>query len=151
MPELNKKVIDTGDKDAELPSELAEIAQEQKIEEPGISPYVISFAKYNEKMGQVPFLTRSNAIKTLEKLKNIGTKVYSDKDFQRNDIKHKSIKDTGEYTKLFNKLRLENDIELKEIILSKKARIFYFNIESERTFYVVAIREDHLETNKVRR
>ena len=59
------------------------------------------------------------------------------------------MKYEGEYKKLFK--GLEDDIELKEIKLQQSARVFYFDIEPERTFYVVAITDNHLETDKVRR
>lgn len=55
----------------------------------------------------------------------------------------------GEYKKLYRDIA--EGIELKEIKLQQRARIFYFDIEPERTFYVVAITENHLETDKVRR
>jgi hypothetical protein len=42
-------------------------------------------------------------------------------------------------------------VDLREIKLQQSARIFYFDIEPERTFYIVAITENHLETDKVRR
>ncbi len=55
----------------------------------------------------------------------------------------------SEYKKLYR--GIAEGIELKEIKLQQTARIFYFDIEPERTFYVVAITENHLETDKVRR
>ena len=147
MSEIPKKVTNTDDKGGRLSQSVAEMSQE--IKAPEASPYVISFAKYNDKMCELAILENNKAKKIIEILKTVGTKVCSMADFQRYFTKRISIKREGEYKKLFRSL--EDDIELKEIKLQQSARVFYFDIESERTFYVVAITKNHLETDKVRR
>ncbi|MFH1822974.1 MAG: hypothetical protein ABH830_04725 [Patescibacteria group bacterium] len=129
---------------------ISQIAQTlpQDIEAPEAIPYVISFAKYNEKMCQIALLTSNKAKKAIETFKKIGTKICSMADFQRCSIDRIQVLRKGEYIKLYR--GLSDDIDLKEIKLQEDARIFYFDIEPQRTLYVVAITQNHLETNKVR-
>lgn len=155
MSELSKKVANTDDKDSKLPAGTAEISQEQKMD-PEVTPYVISFAKYDKKMhkkllgkNKRLLLDKNQANDALEKLIKVGTEVYSNKDFQRKNIDFIPVKRDGAYKELFR--GLEDDIDLREIKIQGKARIFYFVLEVKRTFYVIAITKDHLETDKVRR
>ena len=130
---------------------LSQIAQElpQDTEAPEAIPYVISFAKYNERMCEISELGGNKAKKAIETFKAIGTKIRSEADFQRYYVDRIPVRREGEYKKLYRGLR--DDIDLKEIKLQQDARIFYFDIEPERTFYVVAITQNHLETYKIRR
>ena len=121
----------------------------QEIEAPEVFPYVISFAKYNSKMCEISLLNSNKAKKAIETFKKVGTKIYSEKDFQRQSIDRIPVHRDGDYKKLYR--GLSDDIDLKEIKLQQNARVFYFDIEPDRTFYVVAITENHLETDKVRR
>ena len=130
-----------------VPQSVAEITDD--LESPESSPYVISFARYNEKMCEIKELDSNKAKKAIAVLKTIGTDVFSTSDFPRHNLDRIPIKRAGEYLKLYN--RLGDDIEIREIKLQAEARIFYFDIESQRTFYVVAITQNHLETDKVRR
>jgi len=130
-----------------IPQSVIEIPQEQ--EAPEARPYVISFVKYNERECEISLLTSNKAKKAIETFKKIGTKICSTADFQRHSVDRYPVDFKGEYKKLFN--GLDPSIELKEIKLQQDARIFYFDIEPERTFYVVAITENHYETDKVRR
>ncbi len=147
MVDIPKQVAKTADDDSELPQTVAEIPQD--VEAPEANPYVISFAKYNEKMCELTQLNNNKAKRAIETLKTIGTKVRSTADYQRHSVDRIPVRCEGEYKKLFK--GLEDDIELKEIKLQQSARVFYFDIEPERTFYVVAITDNHLETDKVRR
>ncbi|HBB65514.1 MAG TPA: hypothetical protein DCZ84_02690 [Candidatus Vogelbacteria bacterium] len=130
---------------------LSQIAQElpQDTEAPEAIPYVISFAKYNERMCEISELGGNKAKRAIETLKTIGTKIRPEADFQRNYVDRIPMRYDSEYKKLYR--GIAEGIELKEIKLQQRARIFYFDIEPERTFYVVAITENHLETDKVRR
>jgi hypothetical protein len=130
-----------------LPQKVAELDQE--LDAPEMYPYLISFARYNDKMCQIPLLTKNKSRKIVEVLKKIGTKIYCKADFQRENIDQIPVRKDGVYKKLYN--RLKEDIELKEIKLNQGSRIFYFDVESDKVFYVVAIMENHLETNKIRR
>jgi hypothetical protein len=132
---------------SEIPKVVAELPQD--TEAPEAIPYVISFARYNESMCEISELSSNKARKAIETLKIVGTKIRSEADFQRYYVDRIPIRREGEYKKLYRGLR--DDIDLKEIKLQQDARIFYFDIEPERIFYVVAIRQNHLETDKVRR
>ena len=147
MPELPDRVADAGEDGNGLPQSVAEMPQE--MEAPEADPYVISFAKYNEKCCEINLLSGNKPRRVIEDLKKIGTKVRSTADFQRHSIDRLPVTNKGDYRRLFR--GLEDDIELKELKLQQDARMFYFDIESERTFYVVAITNNHLETDKVKR
>lgn len=147
MTDIPKKVAQPTEDSSELPQAIAELPQE--TEAPETIPYLISFARYNESVCGISELTSNKARKAVETLKTIGTRIRSEADFQRNYVGRISVRREGDYKKLYRGLR--DDIDLKEIKLQQDARIFYFDIEPERTFYVVAITQNHLETDKVRR
>jgi len=148
MSDIPKAVVKPPEEDSgEIPKVVTELPQE--TEAPEASPYVISFARYNERLCEISLLSSNKARKALETFKAVGTKIRSAVDFQRHHIDQIPVRGEGEYKKLYN--GLSGDIELKEIKLQQAARIFYFDIELERKFYVVAITENHFETKKVRR
>ncbi|TSC67708.1 MAG: hypothetical protein CEO19_91 [Parcubacteria group bacterium Gr01-1014_73] len=147
MTDIPKRVTEPIGENGEIPRGVAEMPQE--TEAPEVSPYVISFARYNERMCEISKLDNNKARKAIETFKIIGTKIRSTTDFQKFYVDRIPVRGEGEYKKLYN--GLGDDIEIKEIKLQQKARIFYFDIEPERTFYVVAITQNHLETAKVRR
>lgn len=147
MTDIPKKVAQTVDDGSELPEAVAEMPQE--TEAPEAIPYLISFAMYNESMCEISELTSNKARKALETFKTIGTKIHSEADFQRYHVDRIPVRHgEDDYKKLYRRLGV--DIDLKEIKLQQDARIFYFDIEDKRTFYVVAITQNHLETDKVR-
>ena len=133
--------------DGKIPQEVAEIPQD--LSSPEERPYVISFAKYNDDLCEISLLGGNKGRKAVETLKDIGTKVFDVTDFQRHSIDRIPVSYAGEYKKLFK--GLSADVEIKEAKLQQNARIFYFDIEPEKTLYVVAIKENHFETDKVRR
>jgi hypothetical protein len=137
MTDIPKEVARSTEASGDIPQSAASMSQE--IEAPEADPYVISFIKYNDKMCEISDLTGNKAKRAVETLKKVGTKIRSTADYQRHSVDRIPVKYDGEYKKLFNGL------------LQQDARIFYFDIEPERTFYVVAITENHLETDKVRR
>ena len=147
MTEIPKKVIEPTENNGELPRQVAEMPQE--TEAPEASPYLISFAKYNENMCELEQLGNNKAKKLIKSLKAIGTKVRSTADFQRNYIDRIPVRCEGAYKKLFNGLGA--DIELRELKLQEKARMFFFDIVPERILYIVVITENHLETEQTRR
>lgn len=130
-----------------LPQDVAELSPES--EAPEATPYVISFAKYKNKLCEIEILGKNKGNKALSILKEIGTKVSSRADFQKNNIKTDGIVNNGEYKLLYN--GLGPDIEVRELSLQSTGRIFYFDIEPDKVLYIVAIRENHFETDKVRR
>lgn len=145
--DIPKKVAQSDDVGSELPQTVAEIPQE--TEELEVVPYVISFAKYNEKLCEISELSKNKGKKALSILKEIGTKVFARADFKRCNIITDGIVNFGEYKKLYNGLTL--DVEVRELFLQGKGRIFYFDIEPKKILYIIAIRENHFEKDKVRR
>jgi hypothetical protein len=133
--------------DGDIPKIVAELPQESDVAE--IEPYKISFSKYNEKLCEISLLGKNRGNRALTILKEIGTKVFSRADFQRHDIQTKGVAYDGAYKPLYNKIA--DGIEIKELFLQGDGRIFYFDIEPARMLYVVAIKENHFETGKVRR
>lgn len=147
MADIPKQVTTSSNEDSELPQSVAEMPQDTTV--PEINPYVISFAKYKKKLCEIKDLHKNNSRKALSILKEIGTKVFSRVDFQKHNIKTKGIANSGDYKKLYN--GFEPDIEVKEIRIQGDARIFYYDVEPERILYIVAITENHYETDKVKR
>lgn len=147
MPDIPKQVVETIKEEGSLPSIITEIPQE--MEAPEANPYVISFARYNEKLCEITGLGKNKGNRALSILKEIGTKVFSRSDFQKHNIQSDGIAYAGEYKKLYS--GLGPDIEVRELFLQGTGRIFYFDIETEQKIYIVAIRENHFETEKTRR
>lgn len=146
MSDIPLDVTDISD-EGDIPKTVAEL--DQSSEAPEARPYVISFQKYNEKLCEIDSLGKNKGNKALSILKKVGTKVSTRADFQKYGIQTKPIIRDGAYKPLFN--RLADDIEIREMFLQDTGRIFYFDIEPDRVLYVVAITENHLETDKVRR
>jgi len=133
--------------EGELPQEVAEFPQNSEVLEG--KPYLISFANYNKNMCEIKDLQSSPARKAISFLREVGTSIFSSKDFQKIGLEIKPVSDSNTYQPLFN--RLPKDTELKEVKISGSGRLFYFDLEPERTLFVVAVRENHLDTDKVRR
>lgn len=146
MTDLTEKIASPIEDNGKLLPEITTMSQDQDM--PEGRPYVISFAQYKDKLCEISFLQKSNAKKALNVLKNIGTKVCSKTDFNKNNLKIKKIINNGEYKRLYNSL--SPDTEISEITLSDTSRIFYYDIESEKTLYIIAIKENHFETDKNR-
>ena len=147
MIEIPKRVTNPNSKTSELSRIAQELPPETKV--PESIPYLISFARYKDKLCEISILSKNKAKKTLLILKEIGTKIFCKADFQRFGIKTHRIDNKGEYKKLY--YGLGPDIEVRELFLQGTGRIFYFTVEPERILYIVAIRENHFEVDKVRR
>lgn len=116
---------------------------------PEDQPYMISFEKYNEAMCEIDCLGKNKHKKIVQVLKQIGMKVRSTADFQRHSIDRIPVTCSGGYKPLFN--RLDPGVDLKELKLQGTGRVFYFDLEHKKTLFVVAITENHLETDQNRR
>jgi hypothetical protein len=147
MINIPQEIAESNQNSTEIPQIVAKNPRE--AEAPELNPYVISFVKYNESLCEISELNSNKARKALEIFKTVGIKIYSRADLQRNYIDQIPVRREGDYMKLYN--GLDDDIDLKEIKLQQDARIFYFDIETERTFYIIAITQNHFETDKVRR
>lgn len=127
----------------QIPDSVAQVSKKEDIE---AKPFVISYEYYNDKLCELRNLQKGAHRKILEDFRKIGS-LTNITQFQGNNIDCDDIKDAGEYSKLFNKL--PPDIELKENAIQGKARFFYFIVE--RFFHLVAIKNKHFETRKIRR
>jgi len=106
--------------------------------------YVLSFKYYREDLCEIDFLEKNRPKECIRVFKRITqTKVGC---LQTNNIDRISIKDSGDYKKLFR--RLTDGISLYEHKVQGTSRIFYFT--SLNHFYVVAITNNHYETDKHR-
>ncbi len=146
MTEIPEGAVQVSDNNGEIPRDVAELPQDNEVLE--ARPYLISFSKYNNKLCEIEILGKNKGNKALSVLKEIGTKVYTKADFQRNHIHNERVDNSGDYQKLYN--RLDQGIEIRELFLQSTGRIFYFDIEPDKVLYVVAITENHYETDKVR-
>lgn len=111
--------------------------------EPESETYYVSFQHYNDKVCEIKILEKNNARNLVKDLRTIG-KCCSTNDLVSNGIRLSPIYDNGDYHKLFR--GLTDDVDIKEHIISSEARLFYFIVR--KTFYIVAITNNHLETNK---
>jgi len=134
-----------------VPSIVAELPQTE--EAPEISPYRISFAEYKEKECQMNGMTGDNAKATLMILRDVGIYYTSEENYwsKASNVEIKPVARGGDYTVFYR--GLAEDSELKEIKYkhlrkSIDIRLFFFTLERERTFYLVAARQDHVDTSK---
>lgn len=110
---IPKSVTETSSETV-IPQNVAELPQ--KLEAPESEPYVISFARYNNRLCEISILGKNRGNKALTILKEIGTKVFSRVDFQKNGIKTDGIGKDGEYKLLYH--GLEPDYRSKGIIFT---------------------------------
>ena len=124
MPDIPNEVAQLP-QEGDIPKMVAELSQESEVLE--ARPYLISFANYNDKLCEIDILGKNKGNKALSTLRDIGTKVYTRADFQRNNIDNSSVGNSGDYKRLYNKL--DQGIEIRELFLQSTGRIFYFDIE----------------------
>lgn len=127
-------------KDSLIPEDSAELPQLE--DDPESSPFLISFAKYNEKECGIDNMDKKRARKALKLIRKVGLNIYSETDLK--DFELKSISPSGDYKKLYKGLPW--DIEIKEIFIdSDKGRIFFFTLQ--RIFYLISITDCHYNTH----
>lgn len=103
----------------------------------------ISYKKYNDKLCGVEELVRKHAIKSLKRLREVGK--LTDPTGVSKILSHVPIERRGDYLALYK--GIDNETTVYEDKLSKKiGRIFYFLVG--RIFFVVCIRDPHLDTSK---
>ena len=132
------------EKNAAIPEAVAEPSFE---DDPEAQPFKISYRFYNDSECELRDLIKNAPRKVLEDLRKIGASIGVS-DFRRYNIDIKPVDQRGNYRTLFNRLPSE-EVELKENAIQSSGRMFYFIIE--KTFYLVALKNAHKETKKVRR
>jgi hypothetical protein len=107
--------------------------------------YFLSFKFYNEKMCEVDLLEKNRPKECIKILKRISQTTIGN--LKEKNIDKIPIENRGEYKKLYSSL--PNEVEVFEHKIQGDARLFYFTAASD--FFVLAITNSHLETNKTRR
>jgi hypothetical protein len=121
-----------------IPDKVAQVARQDQN-------YLISFKHYREDLCEIDLLDKNKpkeCIKVFKRASQASLGKLNEKNIDRIPIKN-----SGEYKKLFN--RLTNEVSLYEHKVQNTARIFYF--VSAHEFHVIAITNNHFETDKVRR
>ena len=126
-----------------IPESVAEPSFE---EDPEAKPFLISYFYYKDKECGLKNLLKNGPRKVLQDFRNIGQSTNITQ-FKQYNIDTNPVHNNGDYSKLY--YGLPPDAELKENAIQGAERFFYFIIG--RIFYLVAIKQVHLETNKVRR
>ena len=98
-------------------------------------------------------MTGSNAKATLTILRDIGVYFTSEQNYWANagGVDIKPVIRAGEYATLYR--GLGEDAEIKEIKFQHErkevdVRLFFFSLEKDKTFYLVATRQTHYDTSK---
>lgn len=107
--------------------------------------YFLSFKFYNEKLCEVDVLEKNRPKECIQVLKRISQTTIGN--LKQKNIDRIPIENKGEYKKLYN--GLTNEVEVFEHKIQGDARLFYFTAAND--FFVLAITNNHLETNKTRR
>lgn len=107
--------------------------------------YFLSFKFYNEKLCEVDVLEKNRPKECIKVLKRISQTSIGN--LKEKNIDRIPVENRGEYKKLYN--GLTNEVEVFEHKIQGDARLFYFTAASD--FFVLAITNNHLETNKTRR
>ncbi len=134
-----------------VPVDAAELSE---VEDPEVLPYKISFVAYNESECEIDGLKRSNAAVALKIVRDIGVRFTDCVSLQKGSVSIDEIKHvvrSGAYKKIYK--GLGEDIEVMEIKRVRKdkrdssndisLRIFFYTLDQERTFYMIAVRETH--------
>ncbi len=128
---------------SQIPNEVAEIQEPE--DDPEMQPLLISFARYNKKLCQLSDgMEKNQPKKALEILKDIGMSVFTADDLPKLGREIKPVRCEGDYRPLYK--GLHDDVDLQEIYIDTKGRMFYFLVDS--ILHLVAIRGTHLDTTK---
>lgn len=125
-----------------IPERAAQLPQYTNPED---NKFVISFQYYRDDLCEIKFLEKNRGRRALENLRAIG-KYYDKTSLEQNNIHTISIRNNGEYKRLY--YGLAPDIEIREHEIQSTARLFYFFVDNY--FYVRAIKNSHFETDKHR-
>lgn len=126
----------------------------EDAEAPEALPFKLSFARYNNKECEMNSMNGDCAKATLTILRDVGVFYISKDNYQKNEGNGVSIEHVirdGDYKAVYQ--GLEDDVEVKEIKHKDDRkdvdlRIFFYTIEAERIFYLIAARHSHYDTSK---
>lgn len=125
----------------------------QDVEGPELRAYNISFAQYDRKDCQIDGMDPDNAKGALIILRDVGVHFTSKENFlgkTKSNVEIKNVARDGEYASLYKGLVDEEIREIKYRNDNKDVdiRVFYYTLESEKIFYLVATRHTHLDISK---
>jgi hypothetical protein len=136
-----------------IPARVAELSQEQ--EGPEVKLYKISFESYNKKECEIDGMDSINAHAALTVLRDVGIYYTSEKEYQSKEkegVQIIHVERDGDYSVLYKGLIDEEvyEIKLKKDQKEKKTdiRIFYYTLEPDKIFYVIAAKHTHYDTSK---
>ncbi len=126
---------------------------------PEALPYKISFQDYKEGECQIDGMGKPSAAVALKVVRDIGMS-YPTESHLMSCCKHideiKPVVNKGDYSVLYKGLGY--DIEVREIKCKREDkrrpdraydfRLFFYALDIEKTFYIIAIRKDHYDTTK---
>ncbi len=145
IPNITDKISDNP-----IPITATELSQTD--EAPESKPVLISFERYNDKECELDGMENKMARKAFQTLRDIGVNVRTEADFKYHlpKLQVVPIENSGHYRGLYKGIMDLPDIEVKEAKIDRdKGRMFFFLVE--RIFHVIAIRENHYETEKNKR
>lgn len=152
-PELKKEGVDEVTETLKATSLREDVLPEGEL-------FNISFAEYNHKECLVDNIRTENAKPALKILRDIGVYFTDESNFKKHsssELEIKPVLNLGDYSDLFRGLNHEYHDSVKEIKYDKKGhknkpdiklRIFFTLLESEKIFYLIAIRDVHYSTDK---
>ena len=129
----------------------------QEAQEPELKLYKISFESYKPKECEITEIAPHNGKAALTVLRDVGIFYSSKTNFttkEGNGVQIIPIDNDGEYTVLYKGLDEASifEIKLKKQQKNKEEvdlRVFYYTIEPDKTFYVVAVKSSkHYDTDK---
>lgn len=128
-------------KTKKIPNEVAENIPIEDIE---AENFLFSFKFYKNKLCQLSDLRPSYLKKILKFFKTVG-KLYSQSEFKENNIITKQVKNSGDYTTLYNKL--PQDVDISEYRIGDSQRIFFWILPTikQNIIYLICLRNKHFE------
>lgn len=115
-------------------------------------PYAISFASYIESECQITGMSKANSVAALKILKDVGLSYRGPGTLSTSFVDRvERIRREGDYLRVC--AGVAEEIDVMELVYKKERprdqnnsidlRVFYYSLSNNRTFYLLAIRQDH--------
>jgi len=121
-----------------------EVTENIPIEDIEAENFLFSFKFYKNKLCQLNDLQSSYLKKILKFFKTVG-KLYSQSEFNENNITIKQVRYSGEYKILYN--RIPQDVDIFEYRIGDSQRIFFWILSTikQNIIYLICLRNRHFE------
>lgn len=117
----------------------------------GDQRFSIGHEFYNEDLCEIKHLDRAPLRKILDCYKKL-CKCTSVQDFDQTGIRIKNIENANHYREYYKGLTNRMpDIEIKEFYAGERERAFFFIDPAKKIIQIIALRNGHTETKKVKR